>query len=117
MPRLDLAGLQQARGLTLEQLRVQSPQVAAQLAPLIQTADGDRLIAALSLPDDVRARIGALDTSKGADDVIMQLRARLAALQVPAAQIDQFVTAANGISDRLKTADVPGVQPMIGKQI
>jgi len=104
-------------GYPLDVLRSQSPQLAEEIAPVLRQADADRMVAALNLSDEVRAQIGALDTSKGADDVISQLRTRLAALQVSQADIDSIVKAAQQIASQIDSTDVPGTQPEIARQI
>jgi hypothetical protein len=114
---LSLKDLQRARGLPVDVLRDQSPQLAEQIVPVVEQGDADRLVAALNIPDDVRAQIGALDTSKGTDDVISQLRTRLTALHVLQADIDSIVQGAQQTASQIGSTDVPGSQPGIARQI
>jgi Tc toxin complex TcA C-terminal TcB-binding domain/Neuraminidase-like domain/Salmonella virulence plasmid 28.1kDa A protein len=114
---LQLRDLQRARGISLDVLRAEAPQLADQIAPVVRQADGDRLVAALNLSDDVRSQIGPLDTSKGADDVISQLRTRLAALHVAQVDIDSIVQTAQQTASQIATTDIPGTQPGIARQI
>src|SRR5438876_1191913 len=116
-PPFVLRDLQRARGLPRDALRGQLPQLAEQLTPVAEQADADRLVAALNLSDEVRAQIGALDTSKGADDVISQLRTRLAALQVSQSDIDSIVQDTQRTASQISSTDVPGTQPGIARQI
>ena len=116
-PPFVLRDLQRARGLPRDVLRGQLPQLAEQLTPVAEQADADRLVAALNLSDEVRAQIGALDTSKGADDVISQLRTRLAALQVSQSDIDSIVQDTQRTASQISSTDVPGTQPGIARQI
>ena len=114
---LALQDLHQVRRVSLDTLRVRAPQLAQLVTPIVQQADGERLLSALNLPGDVRARIGAIDTSKGADDVIAQLRGRLTALNVPAAKIDAFVRAAQQTAGQIKNAPIAGTHPGVARQI
>src|SRR3954451_18104072 len=116
-PPLRLNDLQRARGIPLDVLRADAPQLADEIAPVLRQTDGDRLLAALNLPEDARAAIGALDTSGGADHVISQLRERLTALQFAQAEIDALVRNAEQAALQITTNDIAAIQPGIARQI
>jgi hypothetical protein len=116
-PPLRLNDLQRARGIPLDVLRADAPQLADEIAPVLRQTDGDRLLAALNLPEDARAAIGALDTSGGADHVISQLRERLTALHFAQAEIDALVRNAEQAALQITTNDIAAIQPGIARQI
>src|SRR3712207_2458625 len=91
---LDLNELRLAHGLGLDQIRLRLPDLAGRIEPLLKSTAGDRILSALELPNDMREKIGQIDTSKGSDEVIAQVRRKLGELGVPAEKLVEFDAAA-----------------------